>query len=175
MDVWLVLLLVLAAEFVNGWTDAPNAIATVVSTRVMSPQRAVLMATVLNVLGTMSGTAVAVTIGTGIVDPKVIDLVTVAAAMVGIYPGALWPGTTVFPQAKAMPWWQVSLGRAWLWLGLTLSCGMGGEKFSSVSVFPASWASGPAFFSLARSITCSCTVRREWFDPSSADCKFFPP
>ena len=84
MDVWLVLLLVLAAEFVNGWTDAPNAIATVVSTRVMSPQRAVLMATVLNVLGTMSGTAVAVTIGTGIVDPKVIDLVTVAAAMVGI-------------------------------------------------------------------------------------------
>src|SRR5213594_349745 len=84
MDVWLVLLLVLAAEFVNGWTDAPNAIATVVSTRVMSPQRAVLMATVLNVLGTMSGTAVAVTIGTGIVDPKVINLVTVAAAMVGI-------------------------------------------------------------------------------------------
>jgi PiT family inorganic phosphate transporter len=84
MDVWLVLLLVLAAEFVNGWTDAPNAIATVVSTRVISPQRAVLMATVLNVVGTMSGTAVAVTIGTGIVDPKVIDLVTVAAAMVGI-------------------------------------------------------------------------------------------
>jgi PiT family inorganic phosphate transporter len=84
MDVWLVLLLVLAAEFVNGWTDAPNAIATVVSTRVLSPQRAVLMATVLNVLGAMSGTAVAVTIGTGIVDPKVVDLVTVAAAMVGI-------------------------------------------------------------------------------------------
>jgi inorganic phosphate transporter, PiT family len=84
MDVWLVLLLVLAAEFVNGWTDAPNAIATVVSTRVISPQRAVLMATVLNVVGTMSGTAVAVTIGTGIVDPKVINLVTVAAAMVGI-------------------------------------------------------------------------------------------
>lgn len=80
----LVLLLVLAAEFVNGWTDAPNAIATVVSTRVLSPSRAVLMATILNVLGTMSGTAVAVTIGTGIIRPELVNVHTVGAAMVGI-------------------------------------------------------------------------------------------
>ncbi len=79
-----VLLLVLAAEFVNGWTDAPNAIATVVSTRVLSPSQALVMATTLNVLGTMSGTAVAATIGTGIVRPEAINLSTVAAAMVGI-------------------------------------------------------------------------------------------
>ncbi|MGH7376637.1 MAG: inorganic phosphate transporter [Candidatus Methylomirabilales bacterium] len=79
-----VLLLVLAAEFVNGWTDAPNAIATVVSTRVLSPSQALIMATTLNVLGTMSGTAVAATIGKGIVRPEAINLSTVAAAMVGI-------------------------------------------------------------------------------------------
>lgn len=79
-----VLLLILAAEFVNGWTDAPNSIATVVSTRVLSPHQAVLMATVLNTLGAFSGTAVAATIGKGIVDPSVIDTTTVAAAMVGI-------------------------------------------------------------------------------------------
>jgi inorganic phosphate transporter, PiT family len=79
-----VLLLVLAAEFVNGWTDAPNAIATVVSTRVMSPGSAVLMATVLNSLGAMSGTAVAATIGKGIVEHESINLVTVAAAMIAI-------------------------------------------------------------------------------------------
>ncbi|MGH7265623.1 MAG: inorganic phosphate transporter [Candidatus Rokuibacteriota bacterium] len=79
-----VLLLVLAAEFVNGWTDAPNAIATVVSTRVLSPFQALAMATVLNAVGTMSGTAVAATIGTGIVKPEVIELTTVAAAMVAI-------------------------------------------------------------------------------------------
>jgi len=79
-----VLLLVLAAEFVNGWTDAPNAIATVVSTRVLSPYQALIMATVLNVAGTMSGTAVAATIGKGIVKPEVINLTTVGAAMVGI-------------------------------------------------------------------------------------------
>jgi PiT family inorganic phosphate transporter len=36
----LVLLLILGAEFVNGWTDAPNAIATVVSTKVLSPAKA---------------------------------------------------------------------------------------------------------------------------------------
>jgi PiT family inorganic phosphate transporter len=84
---WLLLLvlgLILAAEFVNGWTDSPNAIATVVSTRVLPPYQAVIMATMLNALGAMSGTAVAATIGTDIVRPDVINLVTVGAAMVGI-------------------------------------------------------------------------------------------
>ncbi|MEX0802369.1 MAG: inorganic phosphate transporter [Candidatus Binatia bacterium] len=81
---FLVLGLILAAEFVNGWTDSPNAIATVVSTRVLSPYQALIMATVLNAIGAMSGTAVAATIGKDIVRPEVIDLTTVAAAMVGI-------------------------------------------------------------------------------------------
>ena len=76
--------LILAAEFVNGWTDSPNAIATVVSTRVLSPYQAVIMATVLNAVGAMSGTAVAATIGQDIVRADVINLTTVGAAMVGI-------------------------------------------------------------------------------------------
>ncbi|MBM3333747.1 inorganic phosphate transporter, partial [Candidatus Sumerlaeota bacterium] len=80
----LVLLLILAAEFVNGWTDAPNAITTVVSTRVLSPQQAIVMAVGMNILGAMSGTAVAATIGKGIVKPEAVDLLTVGAAMVGI-------------------------------------------------------------------------------------------
>ncbi|OGG53433.1 MAG: phosphate transporter [Candidatus Handelsmanbacteria bacterium RIFCSPLOWO2_12_FULL_64_10] len=79
-----VLALVLMAEFVNGWTDAPNAIATVVSTRVLAPGTAVVMATLLNILGTMSGTAVAATIGKGIVQPEAINFMTVGAAMVGL-------------------------------------------------------------------------------------------
>jgi inorganic phosphate transporter, PiT family len=79
-----VLLLILGAEFVNGWTDAPNAIATVVSTRSLSPLQAVMMAAVLNLLGTLSGTAVAATIGKDIIDPSVVDLTTVGGAMVGI-------------------------------------------------------------------------------------------
>ncbi len=79
------LILVLGAEFVNGWTDAPNAIATVVSTRVLSPGRAVLMAAVLNIVGAIvTGTAVAATIGKGIVSPDVIGLPVVAGAMLSI-------------------------------------------------------------------------------------------
>jgi Phosphate/sulphate permeases len=57
------LLLVCASIFVNGWTDAPNAIATVVSTRVLHPRVAVIMATIFNLVGIMFfGSAVASTI-----------------------------------------------------------------------------------------------------------------
>ena len=80
----IVLLLILGAEFVNGWTDSPNAIATVVGTRSLTPLQAVIMAAILNLLGVLSGTAVAATIGKGIVDASVIDLTTVAGAMVSI-------------------------------------------------------------------------------------------
>ena len=81
---YVVLFLVLAAEFVNGWTDAPNAIATVVSTRVMSRGTAVAMAVVFNIIGVFSGTAVAVTIGKGIVDSTIITPSAIGAALVGI-------------------------------------------------------------------------------------------
>jgi PiT family inorganic phosphate transporter len=57
----IVLLLILVAEFINGWTDAPNAIATVVSTGVLQPRVAIPMAAVLNLFGTLAGTAVAKT------------------------------------------------------------------------------------------------------------------
>jgi PiT family inorganic phosphate transporter len=88
------LLLTLAAEFVNGWTDAPNAIATVVSTRVLSPSLAILMAAVLNIVGALvTGTAVASTIGTGIVSPEVISLQVVIAATLTI---VLWSTITAF-------------------------------------------------------------------------------
>ncbi len=84
----LVLFVVLLAEFVNGWNDAPNAVATVVSTRVLSPLRALLMAAVLNVLGAvLTGTAVAQTIGKGIINPEAIGLPVVAAGVLGI---AVW-------------------------------------------------------------------------------------
>ncbi len=71
----LLLLLVIAAalvfDFINGFHDTANAIATVVGTRVLSPGRAVAMAGVLNFVGALSGTAVATTVGRGIVPPHV--------------------------------------------------------------------------------------------------------
>jgi len=79
-----VLALVLGAEFVNGFTDAPNAIATVVATRVLRPYHAVVLAAILNIVGALCGLAVAKTIGTGIVQTDAINLTTVGAAMTGI-------------------------------------------------------------------------------------------
>ncbi|HOL94465.1 MAG TPA: inorganic phosphate transporter [bacterium] len=88
----LVLALVLGAEFVNGWTDAPNAIATVVSTRVMTPRAAVVLATFFNMLGTLCGTAVAETIGKGIVDLASMNPDIIIATMISII---LWSCVTV--------------------------------------------------------------------------------
>ena len=85
IEIVLVILLILSAEFVNGWTDAPNAVATVISTRVLRPITAVIMASLFNLAGVLlAGTAVATTIGKGIVNPEMIDLTTIGAAMLGI-------------------------------------------------------------------------------------------
>lgn len=78
------LLLILGAEFINGWTDAPNAISTVVSTRTLSLRSAIVLAVIFNVIGVFSGTAVAKIIGKGIVESSVIDLTTVSSAMIAI-------------------------------------------------------------------------------------------
>jgi len=81
MPLWLVLILAYLFEFANGWTDAPNSIATVVSTRVLRPHHAVLMAGALNLVGALSGTAVAKTIAADIVDPGFVTLTTIGAAV----------------------------------------------------------------------------------------------
>ncbi|HEX6230281.1 MAG TPA: inorganic phosphate transporter [Actinomycetota bacterium] len=84
MPLWLVLILAYLFEFANGWTDAPNSIATVVSTRVLRPFHAVLMAGVLNLIGALSGTAVAKTIASGIVDGNFVTLTTIGAQYFGL-------------------------------------------------------------------------------------------
>jgi len=81
MPLWIVVLLAYTFEFANGWTDAPNSFATVISTRVMRPFTAVLMAAVLNLVGALAGTAVAKTIASGIVNPDYVTLETIAAAL----------------------------------------------------------------------------------------------
>ncbi len=85
---------ILAFEAVNGWTDAPNAVATVVSTRALPPLIAVAMAAVLNLVGALSGTAVATTIGKGIVDiDQGLTLETAAAAALAV---VIWSGTAAY-------------------------------------------------------------------------------
>ena len=68
-------------DFINGFHDTANAIATSVATRVLKPGTAVLMAGVLNVVGALTGTAVATTIGKGIVPPTVTTQLLVIAAL----------------------------------------------------------------------------------------------
>ena len=75
------ILLALAYAYSNGVNDAANAIATVVSTRVLTPMAAVAMGASLNLVGALSGTAVATTIGKGLVDPAFINEYTVMAAI----------------------------------------------------------------------------------------------
>jgi len=79
----LVIALGIAFEFVNGFHDAANAIATVVATRVLTPLQAILMAGVLNLVGALSGEAVAKTVGSGIVDKSVVTQDLVVAALIG--------------------------------------------------------------------------------------------
>ncbi len=72
----LVIVVILAAlvfEFINGFHDTANSIATVVATKVLSPGHAVLLAAGMNLLGALTGTAVAATIAKGIVNTDVVD------------------------------------------------------------------------------------------------------
>src|SRR5204862_4561470 len=71
-------------DFLNGLHDAANSIATIVSTRVLRPQYAVLWAAFFNFIAFLVfGTHVANTIGTGIIEPDVIDAAVIFAALVG--------------------------------------------------------------------------------------------
>ncbi|HEU4686090.1 MAG TPA: inorganic phosphate transporter [Nitrospira sp.] len=79
----LVVVLALVFDFSNGWHDSANAIATVVSTRVVSPFVAVIGAGILNVGGAFMSTAVAKMVGSGIVDPGSVTQQMVAAALAG--------------------------------------------------------------------------------------------
>jgi len=67
--------------FIGGFTDAANAIATSVGSRALSPTAAIIMAGVLEIVGALTGTAVALTIGKGIVALDQITLATVLAAL----------------------------------------------------------------------------------------------
>jgi PiT family inorganic phosphate transporter len=69
-------------DFINGFHDTANAIATSVSTRVLSPKVAVFMAAVLNMVGALTGTAVAKTVGAGLVQASSVTQVTVISALV---------------------------------------------------------------------------------------------
>ena len=77
----IVLLAALAFEYINGFHDAANAIATVVSTKVLTPRQAIALAATCNLVGAFFGTQVAKTVGKGLVETNAIAMGTVLAAL----------------------------------------------------------------------------------------------
>ncbi len=84
MFVIVTIILALIFDFINGFHDSANAIATVVATKVLSPLKAVTMAAIFNLIGPLVfGTAIAAMIGTGIIDTKIITVNLIFATLVG--------------------------------------------------------------------------------------------
>ena len=82
MLLYLVIFLALLFSFVNGFHDTANAVATSIATRALTPDRAVMISSLANFLGALSSTAVALTIGKGIVNPEAITQQLLVAALV---------------------------------------------------------------------------------------------
>ena len=97
----LIVVLGLAFDFVNGFHDTANAIATSVATRVLTPGQAVSMAAVLNVVGAMTGTAVASTVGRGIVPPEVATQQLVVAALISAITWNLFTWWLALPSSSS--------------------------------------------------------------------------
>jgi PiT family inorganic phosphate transporter len=81
--IFVVILTALVFEFINGFHDTANSIATVVATRVLQPRQAVLMAAAMNLVGALWGTAVATTIASGLIDARVASQETLICALAG--------------------------------------------------------------------------------------------
>ncbi|MGB9735160.1 MAG: anion permease [bacterium] len=79
-------------DFSNGWHDSANAIATVVSTRVLPPFVAVISAAILNLIGAYLSTRVAKTIGSDIVEPQHLTQIAIFSAMLAAF---IWSVITV--------------------------------------------------------------------------------
>src|SRR3954463_1044058 len=88
-----VILVALIFELINGFHDAANSIATVVSTKVLTPTQGIVIAAVFELLGALTGTAVATTIGKDLVD---IHLVTLTTILCGLIAGIIW---------NLLTWW----------------------------------------------------------------------
>jgi PiT family inorganic phosphate transporter len=80
-----VVLVAVIFEYSNGFHDAANAIATVVSTKVLTPRQAIVMAAFFNLTGALLGGAVASTIGKGLVDTNVVTMATLVCALVAAF------------------------------------------------------------------------------------------
>src|SRR6478752_4101321 len=81
--IFLVIFIALAFEYINGFHDTANSIATVVGTKVMTPRQAIMMAATTNLIGALAGHAVAKTVSSGLVDSQFISPMVIICALLG--------------------------------------------------------------------------------------------
>jgi PiT family inorganic phosphate transporter len=91
--IFIVILIALAFEYINGFHDTANSIATTVSTKVVTPRQAIFLAASFNLFGAMTGVAVATTIGRGLVDTQCVTITVIFCALSG---AILW---------NLLTWW----------------------------------------------------------------------
>jgi phosphate/sulfate permease len=91
--IFLVIFIALAFEYINGFHDTANSIATVVGTKVLTPRQAIAMAAITNLIGALAGHAVAKTVSSGLVDAQFISPQVIACALLG---GIAW---------NLLTWW----------------------------------------------------------------------
>lgn len=82
---WVVTIVIFALifDYINGFHDTANAIATSISTKALSPRSAIMVAAIFNFIGAFSGTAVAATIGKNIVAPEAVTPIILVSALIG--------------------------------------------------------------------------------------------
>jgi len=81
--IFLVIFIALAFEYINGFHDTANSIATVIGTKVLTPRQAILMAASTNLIGALAGHAVAKTVSSGLVDSQFISPQVIVCALLG--------------------------------------------------------------------------------------------
>ena len=147
-----IIFIALVFDFINGFHDAANSIATVVSTRVLKPKYAVWWAAFFNfVAAFLIGTQVAKTIGTGIIDPKIVDNVLILSALGGAIIWNLITWWLGLPSSSSHALIGGLIGAGFVKGGMGVMVWTGIIKTSSFIVLsPSSWRS-----------TCRNHVRRD--------------
>ena len=158
----------LGAEFLNGWTDAPNATAAAVATGLLTKRTALWLAVTLNAAGTLSalvfGAAVAKTIGTGIVSPSAVSLYSIGAAMTAVILWGLVAANIGLPVSKSHALFAALAGAAFQGggAGALLASGwitiLEGVLISTFVVFIISWT----FSSLVRLANLHSMTEHRW-------------
>lgn len=130
----LVIVFGLAFDFINGFHDTANAIATVVSTGVLRPRTAIIMAAILNCVGALFGTAVASTLGKDTVDPSVVTQTVVLSALISAIIWNLFTWYFGIPSSSSHAIIGALIGVAWAAKGTSSIQEAGVEKMVTALV-----------------------------------------